>query len=407
MRSMLKRPSVSTLLAGVMLAVCGVCRPDVAIGLVVLGAIFVPLERRWPIVPSLTLRTGWQTDVVHFVVDQVLGAALVGFAALALVPYLEPLLPNLDSYVHGPFRWTLAAIIGEVAGYWGHRMMHRVPWLWRLHSVHHSSPAMDWLAPNRRHVLDTALGQAASVIPLLALGLSPAAVTTWFIVRRAQGLFVHANLRVHLPVLRWIVATPEFHHWHHSADPAYYDKNFAGQCPFVDLLFGTLHMPAYDWPASYGLASGSDPMPIGYLSRLAWPFRDLPSVVRVKGRRSFVVVCGAIVAIGGVAAVAHASDPGPIPWSYVCVLSSSNGPIRIDVGPAGVIVTDGLNPADLTNVRAVDGNPERVVGLRAVRHSGAPFTLRIDASVPSKTETVSAQMIDATGTARGSCLTSR
>jgi lathosterol oxidase len=134
---------------------------------------------------------------------------------------------------------------------------------------------MDWLAPSRRHVLDTVLGQAASVVPLVALGLSPAMVVSAFVLRRAQGLFVHANLRVHLPVLRWFVATPEFHHWHHSADPAHRDRNYAGQCPFVDRLFGTLHMPAHEWPSVYGLGDGPDPLPPGYLARLVWPFRSV------------------------------------------------------------------------------------------------------------------------------------
>ncbi len=145
-----------------------------------------------------------------------------------------------------------------------------------LHAVHHSSPVMDWLAPNRRHLLDTTIGQASSIIPLLALGLSPPLVVSAFVLRRAQGLFVHANLRVHLPGVRWVLATPEFHHWHHSADSAHFNRNFAGQCPFVDLLFGTAHLPVRTWPEHYGIGqAGEDVAPPGYFARLAWPFRGL------------------------------------------------------------------------------------------------------------------------------------
>ena len=269
--------------SGLLLAAAAWSRPDVAIGVIALAAVFVPLERKWPIAAQPVFRKGWRVDIVHFVVDQVAAGSLVAAAAIVLVPSLERLLPDLGRYTHGPAQWALAAIVGEVLGYWGHRMMHRVPPLWRLHALHHSAPILDWLSPNRRHPLDAALGQAASVVPLLALGLSPPLVVGAFVLRRAQGLFVHANLRWHFMGLRWFVATPEFHHWHHSADPRYYHTNFAGQCPVVDWLFGTLHMPTRSWPAGYGNADQHDPVPEGYLAQLAWPFRGL---LPESGRRA-------------------------------------------------------------------------------------------------------------------------
>lgn len=206
--------------------------------------------------------------------------------------------------------------------------MHRVPSLWRLHAIHHSSSTMDWLAPNRRHVFDTALGQAASIIPLLAIGLSPPMVTGWFVLRRAQGLFVHANLRWEFPLLRWFVATPHFHHWHHSADPRFFDTNFAGQCPALDWLFGTLHMPAKEWPESYGLPAPGRaipkriPCPIGVAlsgrsgrSRVGagpWPSPTSTGsgrralVGRAGGRRSRV---GNHACPAGLVVLLHGHDP--------------------------------------------------------------------------------------------------
>ena len=37
-------------------------------------------------------------------------------------------------------------VISDIAIYWGHRLQHRVGWLWRFHSIHHSAPHLDWLA---------------------------------------------------------------------------------------------------------------------------------------------------------------------------------------------------------------------------------------------------------------------
>lgn len=372
---------MTTVVALLLLVAAAVHRPDVVLGLVVLGAVFIPLERRWPVRRQPVLREGFGADVVHFIVDQVLAGAVVTVLAIQVVPILEPLLPNLDHYVHGPLRLALAAVVGEVLGYWGHRAMHRVPSLWRLHAIHHSSSTMDWLAPNRRHVFDTALGQAASIIPLLAIGLSPPMVTGWFVLRRAQGLFVHANLRWEFPLLRWFVATPHFHHWHHSADPRFYDTNFAGQCPALDWLFGTLHMPAKEWPESYGLPAPGRAIPNGYLARLAWPFQfgvDTVESAQGRGRRRARVRVGGVV-VGGlaVAGVASAITPAPPIWSFSCTATT---PFRsVVISPVGVVVQRVDGGLDKTRLVSMEGTPWLGVGLRVVQRSGAPLTIRIAA----------------------------
>jgi hypothetical protein len=294
----------------------------------------------------------------------------------------------------------VAAAVGEIVGYWGHRAMHRVPCLWRLHAVHHSAPTMDWLAPNRRHVLDTALGQAASVVPLLALGLSPPVVVSAFVVRRAQGLFVHANLRVRLPGLRWVVVTPEFHHWHHSSDRAHHDRNFAGQCPIVDWLFGTLHMPAGQWPAAYGLVPDAVPVPDGYLARLRWPFRD----VRLTGLRPLRAATAAftgLAVMSSTVAVSAALASHELPGSYVCTMRGNDEVLTVEVGANHVVVQRSGDEAETALVRHVDGDTSTGLGIRFIAAGAVPMTLSIASGGPGST--VAASATSAEGTWFGSC----
>jgi sterol desaturase/sphingolipid hydroxylase (fatty acid hydroxylase superfamily) len=91
-----------------------------------------------------------------------------------------------------------------------------------------------------------------------------------FVFRRFQGLWVHSNVHMSLGPLRYVIASPEFHHWHHATDPAAFDTNFAGEVPLVDWLFGTLHLPPGQWPETYGI---DEEAPGGYLAQLLWPFR--------------------------------------------------------------------------------------------------------------------------------------
>ncbi len=265
-----------TVLAAGALFVLGVTqRPDAAVGLVVLGVLFTVIERVRPLrdQPPAFRRRGAATDAVHFVVDELLAAVGVVAIVAVTVPVLSLAVPDrLVAFIAGQHplvHWAEALVLGEVAGYWGHRLTHEIPWLWRFHKVHHSSPTMDWLAPNRRHPVDTALARAAVAVPLLLLGFALPTLAAHFVFKRFQGLLVHANVNLRFGILEWFVATPHFHHWHHATDREAWNTNYSGQVPLVDLLFGTLHLPDH-WPTGYGC--GDEPGD-GYLAHLAWPFQ--------------------------------------------------------------------------------------------------------------------------------------
>jgi sterol desaturase/sphingolipid hydroxylase (fatty acid hydroxylase superfamily) len=50
-------------------------------------------------------------------------------------------------------------------------------------------------------------------------------------------VFVHSNVRVALGPLRFLIATPRFHHRHHQRGGAV--ANFASLLPIIDVVFGS------------------------------------------------------------------------------------------------------------------------------------------------------------------------
>jgi len=84
-----------------------------------------------------------------------------------------------------------------------------------------------------------------------------------------QAYLVHANVRLSYGPLGWLVVSPQFHHWHHSAEREAFDRNFASVIAGWDVLFGTVHLPAGRAPRAYGIA---DHVPSGFLARLIYPF---------------------------------------------------------------------------------------------------------------------------------------
>ena len=144
-------------------------------------------------------------------------------------------------------------VLVAVGNYWGHRLTHQVPFLWRFHSVHHSIEQMDWVASGRLHPLDQAFTQAFTIFPLFLLGYGAGVFGGVAVFITLLALFQHANVRLRFPGVRWVINTPEWHHWHHAIDDAARDKNFG--LPVVDKLFGTAYLPKGRRPVGFGTRS--------------------------------------------------------------------------------------------------------------------------------------------------------
>ena len=264
---------LASLTAVVVLAALSV-RSNILFGLAILAVIFIPLERLFALHPRRVLRRGWRTDLVHYLVN---GAAL----KVGLVVSVVVVGSVLRAFVPAPLRLGIAAsptwvqivagfAITTVGGYAGHRAAHEVPLLWRFHRVHHSIRDLDWLAANHLHPLDETFSRSAAVLPLYALGFGRVSLGAFVILITVQAIFIHANVRMNFGPVRWLIATPQFHHWHHAREPRAYNTNYAGEFPLLDALFGTLYLPADRWPATYGI---DETEPAGYLRQLVWPLR--------------------------------------------------------------------------------------------------------------------------------------
>jgi sterol desaturase/sphingolipid hydroxylase (fatty acid hydroxylase superfamily) len=259
-------------------------RSGIVFGLVVLGVIFIPMERLFALRPQRTLRDRWRTDVVHLIVNNVLTTVGLLVAVVAvLVGVRWAINPSLWDAVRSQpalLQFVEAILVADLAQYFAHRATHEVPFLWRFHKVHHSIEEMDWLAAGRLHPLDQVFTRTCIVVPLYLLGFSKATFGAYLVFATFHAIFLHANVRARLGPLRWVIAGPEFHHWHHANQPEAVNTNFAGNLPLLDVLFGTAHQPKGRMPASYGI---DDRVPQGYLAQLAWPFTVTARTPRATG----------------------------------------------------------------------------------------------------------------------------
>ena len=253
--------------------------------LVLAFLIFAPLERLFAMhAEKKVLRPAWGLDLFYAVFSAMLtkvGLIMViagtGYLAALLVP------PSLSAAVVGLPLWiqvVLAVVLSDLGFYTVHRLFHKIPFLWKFHAIHHSIETLDWLAGHRVHPVDQILTKGASLVPVFALGFSDTAVVVYGVLYYWQSMLLHSNVNLNLGPLRFILALPQFHHWHHADHPEAHDKNFAGQLAFLDFVFRTHHLPGQAIPERYGTAT---PVPRDYLGQMAFPFKPAESEQRAAG----------------------------------------------------------------------------------------------------------------------------
>lgn len=143
----------------------------------------------------------------------------------------------------------LAILIFEFIAYWFHRAMHAVPWLWRLHAVHHSDTDLDFTTTYRNHPLELYVNAPLTIPVILFLGFPVEVVTLYQLIKTAISIIAHSNIR--LPeridrIARRVVITPDYHRLHHCSDRQFTDSNFCAAFPLYDYLFGTARTRPYD-----------------------------------------------------------------------------------------------------------------------------------------------------------------
>ncbi|WP_295808677.1 sterol desaturase family protein [uncultured Nitratireductor sp.] len=182
--------------------------------------------------------------------------------------------------VHPTLAGAIAFVVLDFAVWLEHVASHKIPFLWRIHRMHHADNGFDVTTGLRFHPLEILLSMFWKAVIVIALGAPVLAVLLFEIVLNGTSMFNHSNINIPSRLdraLRCIVVTPDMHRVHHSTIMRETDSNYGFNFPFWDRLFGT-------YTAQPRL--GHEGMEIGLLeyrgsltARLLWmltlPFRAL------------------------------------------------------------------------------------------------------------------------------------
>jgi len=174
--------------------------------------------------------------------------------------------------------WGQLSIMFVIADFvqWNvHRLLHRVPWLWNFHKVHHSVKEMGFAAQFRFHFMETIVYKSIQYIPLAMIGFG---IEQFFIVHMFSvfvGHLNHANLDWNYGKFGYVLNNPRMHIWHHAKElpPQHrYGMNFGLTLSVWDYLFGTAYVPKSGKDLEIGF-EGDETFPKDFAGQVAFPFK--------------------------------------------------------------------------------------------------------------------------------------
>ena len=166
-------------------------------------------------------------------------------------------------------------IVRDFVQWWTHRILHKVPFLWEYHKVHHSVEQMGFAAHLRYHWMETIVYRTIEYVPLAMIGLG---IDDFFFVHMftlAIGHWNHANIKVNIGPLKYIFNNPNMHMWHHAYDTPEDRKdgvNFGLTLSVWDYIFGTAYVPHSGQSIKLGFP-GISKFPKSFLGQISHGFK--------------------------------------------------------------------------------------------------------------------------------------
>jgi sterol desaturase/sphingolipid hydroxylase (fatty acid hydroxylase superfamily) len=245
---------------------------------IVLAVIFAArwLERLRPIGPNLphpevmsdwkavftNLLLFWPVSLITVPCSAVIIARMGGGGLISIRTDGWWYLPSLIGFI----------LVGDLYRYSVHRLQHKVPFLWSMHSFHHSANALTLITGARHLWLEKAVLDAFfPLFPILFSVPTDMAMVIGAFYFLPDGC-AHLNIRFPMGwAITWI-NNPQWHRIHHSVLPQHQNKNFASALPLWDIVFGTAWIPRPDEYPPTGLAPSET---VGVIDSIIWPFRHV------------------------------------------------------------------------------------------------------------------------------------
>lgn len=214
---------------------------------ILVGSVLVVLllaQRIWPRRGAASARWRRARNIGMSLIAAAVVYLVLPLTAVAFAAVIEERQLGLFNFLRWPYpvEFAIGIVVLDLAIYWQHRWMHLVPWLWRVHRVHHSDTCFEVTLGLRFHPLEIILSLLYKFLVIALLGAAPLTVLAYEVLLAVFSLFSHADIS--LPRgwdrrLRLLVITPDWHRVHHSVHREETDSNYGNFLSLWDRCFGS------------------------------------------------------------------------------------------------------------------------------------------------------------------------
>lgn len=186
----------------------------------------------------------WSSNALVISIDTIVLRLLFPAAAVGVALWGSEYGYGLLNWIALPGWLTilLAFVILDFAIWAQHLLFHRIPWLWRLHRMHHTDIDVDVTTALRFHPLEMVLSMLIKMAVIILIGAPVTAVVLFEVVLNGVAMFNHSNIRLNTKVdrvLRLFIVTPDMHRVHHSWHKHETNSNYGFNLPWWDFIFAT------------------------------------------------------------------------------------------------------------------------------------------------------------------------
>jgi sterol desaturase/sphingolipid hydroxylase (fatty acid hydroxylase superfamily) len=248
--------------------------------LVEMGYGAIVKNQKYKLMDTLSSLSSGLTNILK----DVLGLGIVLFTYPFFLKYLAITTIDISWLL-----WFFGFIALDFAGYWNHRLSHKINVFWNQHVIHHSSEEFNLACALRQSISNIFGYFPILLIPAAILGIPQYVIATLAPIHLFAQFWYHTQHIGKLGWLEYIIVTPSQHRVHHAINPEYIDKNLGQILSVWDRLFGTFQEELDSVPPQYGVlkpVSTWNPIVINFqhiwrIIQDAWRTRRIWDKVRI------------------------------------------------------------------------------------------------------------------------------
>ena len=170
---------------------------------------------------------------------------IFGIATVGVFNWIEATNFGLLNWVILPTWLEIIAaimILDFISQYVVHYLLHKIPFMWRFHTVHHSDTHVDVTSGTRHHPIDFIFRETFALFGVVIAGLPVAYYLLYRVLTVLFTYFSHANIDLPLwldKAISYIFISPNTHKFHHHHKIPWTDTNFGNIFSLWDRIFGT------------------------------------------------------------------------------------------------------------------------------------------------------------------------